>query len=214
MSLNSSVLTLASLFHASLKIRTFTCGHAKNIETQGYTHKMDLKLVSRTLILAIVSGSFALTAMAQWQWLDKDGRKVFSDRAPPGDIQEKNILKRPGGINQAAAAPASDGVTTAPPPAPASKASAPRLSGKDAQLEARKKQAEEEEEAKKKVEEEKMAKARADNCERAKRGLANVQSGVRLSVTNAKGEREFMDDNARAAETKRLQAISESDCKK
>lgn len=178
---------------------------------------MDLKLVSRTLILAIVSGSFALTATAQWQWMDKDGRKVFSDRAPPGDIQEKNILKRPGGINQAAAAPASDGVTAAPSLAaslPASKASAPRLTGKDAQLEARKKQAEEEEEAKKKVEEEKMAKARADNCERAKRGLVSVQSGVRISVTNAKGEREFMDDNARAAEAKRLQAISESDCKK
>jgi hypothetical protein len=216
-SLNLSVLTLAGLFHASLKIRSFARSRAKNIATQGYTHKMDFKLVSRTLILAIFSGSFALTAMAQWQWTDKDGRKVFSDRAPSGDIQEKNILKRPGGINQTAAVPASDGVTAVPSLAassPAGKASAPRLSGKDAQLEARKKQAEEEEEAKKKVEEEKMAKARADNCERAKRGLVSVQSGVRLSVTNARGEREFMDDNARAAEAKRLHAISESDCKK
>jgi hypothetical protein len=33
--------------------------------------------------------------LAQWQWIDKDGRKVYSDRSPPSDIQEKNILKRP-----------------------------------------------------------------------------------------------------------------------
>ncbi len=177
---------------------------------------MDLKLASRTLLLAIVGSSFALPALAQWQWVDKDGRKVFSDRAPPGDVQEKNILKRPAGLNQTAAVPASENVaaTALTASSPAVKASAPRLSGKDAQLEARKKQAEEEEEAKKKLEEEKTAKARADNCDRAKKGLASIQSGMRLSVTNAKGEREFMDDNARAAEAKRLVAISESDCKK
>ena len=177
---------------------------------------MDLKFASRTLMLALASSSFALTALAQWQWIDKDGRKVFSDRAPPGDVQEKNILKRPGGLNPTAAVPASEIVAAAALAAssPAVKASAPRLSGKDAQLEARKKQAEEEEEAKKKLEEEKTAKARADNCERAKKGLASIQSGIRLSVANAKGEREFMDDNARAAESKRLVAISESDCKK
>lgn len=178
---------------------------------------MDLKIVSRTLILAVVSSSFALTALAQWQWIDKDGHKVFSDRAPPGDVQEKNILKRPGGSNQPAAKSVSETVTATPAltaSSTAGKASGPRLSGKDAQLEAKKKQAEEEEDAKKKIEEEKVAKARTDNCDRAKRGLANVQSGVRLSVINAKGEREFMDDNARAEETKRLQGFVESDCKK
>ncbi|MEO7399851.1 MAG: DUF4124 domain-containing protein [Polaromonas sp.] len=177
---------------------------------------MDFKFASRTLMLTLVSSSFALTALAQWQWTDKDGRKVFSDRSPPADVQEENILKRPGGMKQTAAVPASEGLAAATLAAssPAGKASAPRLSGKDAQLEARKKQAEDEEEAKKKLEEEKTAKARADNCERAKKGLASLQSGIRLSVANAKGEREFMDDNARATEAKRLQAISESDCKK
>lgn len=174
---------------------------------------MDFKFASRTLALVLASSSFTLTALAQWQWIDKDGRKVFSDRAPDSDILEKNILKRPGGMKQAAAVADGEGVTAALP-SPAGKTSAPRLSGKDAQLEARKKQAEEEEEAKKKLEEEKTAKARADNCERVKRGQANIQSGIRLSVVNAKGEREFMDDNARAAESKRLAAIAESDCKK
>lgn len=178
---------------------------------------MDFKFASRTLILAAVSGSFALTALAQWQWMDKDGHKVFSDRAPPGDVQEKNILKRPGGNNRFTPPPAIEVAAASPAAvasAPAGKASSPKLSGKDAQLEARKKQIEEEEATKKKAEEEKMAKARADNCERATRGLASVQSGARLAVINAKGEREFMDDNARAAETKRLQGIADSDCKK
>ena len=33
---------------------------------------------------------------AQWQWIDKDNKKVFSDQAPPSEIPDKNILRRPG----------------------------------------------------------------------------------------------------------------------
>lgn len=172
---------------------------------------MDSKLVPRTLILAIAGVSLSISAWAQWQWIDKDGRKVFSDRSPPAEIQEKDILKRPGASSNSPRSPAGNSVAASP--AAAEKVSAPRLSGKDAQLEARKKQAEDAEAANKKAEEEKTAKARADNCERAKRGLASFESGVRISVINARGEREIMDDAARVAETKRLQGIAGSDCK-
>src|SRR6186713_1813524 len=58
----------------------FASEQAKKRILRRYTGEMDLKLVSRTLILAVAGGSFALTAFAQWQWIDKDGRKVFSDR--------------------------------------------------------------------------------------------------------------------------------------
>ncbi len=194
----------------------FTTRFAGNCIAPRYTGEMDFKLASRTLVLTLVGGLFSLTAMAQWQWIDKDGRKVFSDRAPPTDIQEKNILKRPGRTNQLPITLAGESMANSPAKAasaPLFTASAPRLSGKDAQLEAKKKQAEEEEATQRKVEEEKQAKARADNCDRAKKGLASFQSGVRISVINATGEREFMDDNARAAETKRLQGIADSDCK-
>jgi hypothetical protein len=176
---------------------------------------MDFKSASKTLILALASSSFALTALAQWQWIDKDGRKVFSDRAPSTDIPQKNILKQPA--HSAAEQAASDTAAAQPPAAsaPAGKASAPKLSGKDAELETKKKQAEEQEAAKKKAEEETLAKARAENCERTKKSLATLQSGVRISTTtNAKGEREIMDDAARTVETKRLQGIIQSDCKK
>lgn len=178
---------------------------------------MDFKPALKTVILALVGGSFTLAALAQWQWIDKDGRKVFSDRSPPADIQDKNILKRPAaGMTRPASGPAGESASASPALAASAalrKASAPRLSGKDAQLEARKKQAEEEEAAKKKAEEEKLAKSRAENCERAKKGLAGLQLGIRVFITNSKGERDIMDDNARAAETKRLQGIVESDCK-
>ena len=172
---------------------------------------MDFKSFTRNLILLVASTSFMHAALAQWQWIDKDGRKVFSDRAPSTEVPEKNILKQPG---LKAPLPAADIDATAAAAPVTNKAGTPKLSGKDAQLEARKKQAEDEENAKKKADEEKLAKSRADNCDRAKKGLVAVQSGVRLSVINAKGEREFMDDNERAKETKRLQAIADSECQK
>jgi hypothetical protein len=189
---------------------------AQNVTAPGYTAKMDFKPAFKTFILAIAGATFSLTALAQWQWIDKDGRKVFSDRSPPSDIQEKDILKRPGGASRTAVAAPKDS-TVAPAlaaaSAPANKASAPKLSGKDAQLEAKKKQAEDAEAASKKVEEEKVAAAKTENCGRAKRGVASFDSGVRIATTNAKGEREIMDDKTRAAETKRLQDIVASDCK-
>lgn len=179
---------------------------------------MHSKSVLRPLLLALACGSFALTAFAQWQWIDKDGRKVYSDRSPPSDILEKNILKRPGGMARTAAAvePAASAADPATPAAsaPAGKASAPKLSGKDADLEAKKKQADNEEAAKKKAEEEKQAKNKADACERAKRYLGTLQSGVRIGTTNTKGEREIMDDAKRAEESKRAQGVADASCSK
>lgn len=173
---------------------------------------MELKITPKHLLLLLAGWAFALSAAAQWQWTGKDGRKVFSDRPPPADIQDKDILKQPIGRARASVAPVETAATPAVPAASAAKTNVPKISGKDAELEAKKKKLEEEAAAKKKAEEEKVAKAKADNCERTKKGLASFQSGVRLSTVNAKGEREFMDDNTRASETKRLQSIVDNDC--
>jgi hypothetical protein len=164
------------------------------------------------LLPVIVLGlACALPAVsfAQWQWVDKDGRKVFSDQSPPGDIPAKNIIKQPGVKGAGAAEPTAAASQPAKPVAPA----APKLSGKDQGLEDRKKRAEAAEAEKKKADEEQAAKARADNCERSKRAKASFDSGVRIARINAKGEREYMDDAARSAETKRLEVIIASDCK-
>jgi len=152
----------------------------------------------------------SLAASAQWQWLDKDGRKVFSDRSPPPDIQEKNILKRPGG-RSASAEPVERATETAS--LPQSPASLPKLSGVDKALTDKKKSAEEAELAKRKSEEERLAKAKAENCTRAKQAKSSFDSGVRVSRMNEQGEREVMDENARAAEIKRIQTIMNADCK-
>ena len=171
---------------------------------------------------AVVCTAFASVASAQWQWIGKDGRKVFSDQSPPAEIQEKDILKRPSGsvrssvpvVIDAAGAPV--GTAAAKPASAASgpiaKASAPKVTGKDAELEAKKKKAEEEQAEKKKAEEEKVAKVKAENCARAKNGLATLKSGVRMASRNDKGETEVFDDAKRAAESKRTQEIIDSSC--
>jgi hypothetical protein len=83
----------------------------------------------------------------------------------------------------------------------------------DKELEAKKKQLADAEAAKRKAAEDVVAKARADNCAQAKLAKAALDSGVRLSRTNANGEREFLDDAARAAEQKRIQSAIESECR-
>ena len=167
-----------------------------------------------TLVLVLAGGSFAASAFAQWQWLEKDGRKVFSDRPPPAEIQDKDIVKRPpGGVRTAVATDATATAAGKPASAPMRMTSTPKLSGKDAELEAKKKKTEEDEAVKKKAAEEKLAQAKAENCERAQSSLATLQSGVRMASTNAKGEREIYDDAKRQTETKRTQDIIDSSCK-
>ena len=172
----------------------------------------------RPILLALACALPAL-AMAQWQWLDKDGRKVFSDRAPPADIAPNRILKQPGGkpVEAATAATAAASAASAPAAGTAlggpAAGNAPKVSGVDKELEAKKKQAETAEAAKKKAEEDVKDKARAENCTRAKEARATYDSGVRIARTNAKGEREFIDDNQRKADVSRLDAIIAKDCK-
>lgn len=183
---------------------------------QRYTCPMHLKHALQSLALTAVAALFVPPALAQWQWIDKDGRKVYSDQSPPAEIRDKDILKRPGGRVTPAAVQPANSETAASANAPVVKASAavaPKLSGKDKELEERKKQAEAEEAVKKKAEDDKQAKARADTCDRAKRALTTLQSGVRIGVTNAAGEREVMDDAKRAEETKRIKDLADGSCK-
>lgn len=156
-------------------------------------------------------------AAAQWQWIDKDGRKIFSDRAPPADVPDQNILKQPGrAAATSGSAAAGDSSTAGKPQESAPKPAATPVTAKsdlDKKLEEKKKQAEKDEAAQRKAEEDRVAAARADNCQRAKQALPTYQSGVRITRNNAQGERVFLDDAARAAETTRLQGIIASDCR-
>ena len=160
--------------------------------------------------LCVLACALALpvAASAQWQWIDNQGKKVFSDQAPPTDVPEKNILRRPGG-KVAAPAPVAEEAKTETAAAPA----APKPSGVDKELEEKTRKAEEAEKAKRAAEEQKIAKAKAENCSRARQGKATMDSGMRVARINDKGEREIMDDDARAAEQRRLQDVISADCK-
>lgn len=146
----------------------------------------------------------AHTAWAQWQWTDSSGRKVFSDTAPPAHIPDSAIQRRPGEARKAAVtntAAAATPVSTAP------------FDKKAAELERKKKLAEEAEKAREKAEEQRAAQARADNCQRAQRGLASLNTDSRVSTLNAKGERVLMDEPMRNAEKARLQQIVQQSCR-
>ncbi len=182
------------------------------------------RMKTHKLLLLAVACTWAVGAAAQWQWIDKDGRKVFSDRPPPQEIPEKSILKQPGGASRAALpAPAALAAESAPANAAegsTAAASAPKPAasspgaGKDKALEEKKAQAEAAEAAKKKAEEEKLAKAKAENCNRARLARAAFDSGRPITQSNAQGERIFLDEAGRAAEVKRIDGIIASDCKR
>ena len=157
---------------------------------------------------AALGALLAVPAQAQWKWRDKNGQTQYSDLPPPTGIADSDILQRPntGQRRATAAAPvAASGAASGPP------ALAPK--GTDPELEAKRRQGEQEAAAKRKAEEEKVAIAKADNCLRAKAQMRTLDSGVRIARTNDKGEREFLDDAARAAEAKRTRDIVAADCK-
>jgi hypothetical protein len=169
-------------------------------------------------LLCVLSSLLSFSAMAQWAWVDQNGRKIFSDRAPPPDIPAGSIVKQPGHApvltRQTPLTDAATADATAPAAsAPQDKASTAKPSGVDPVLAERKKKEEQAQEVKRKAEQERVTRAKSDNCERAKLAKKGIDSGVRLAQTNAKGEREVMDDTARAAESQRIQSVIDADCK-
>jgi hypothetical protein len=131
---------------------------------------------------------------------------VVSDIPPPRDIPERDVLQKPDLVLR----------RPAPAPAAASGASAPEAAAKpkvDPELEARRKKTEQEQTDRQKAEEEKVAAGRAENCKRARTHLSSLESGMRLARSNDKGEREILDDKARAEELARTRQIISTDCR-
>ncbi len=146
-------------------------------------------------------------AQAQWKWRDQTGQINVSDRPPPKDVPQKDILARPLPEQRRAAEPAE----------PASAASAPARPEVrvpvDRELEARKQAADQEQAARLKAESDKAAANRAENCRRARGHVAALESGQRIARLNDKGEREVIDDKGRADELRRAREVIASDCR-
>lgn len=170
-------------------------------------------------VLALVGLALALPAVAQWKWRDAQGRITVSDRPPPREVPDRDILVRPAAPpaqRPAAVAPAEgdaaagEAASTASPAAPAASAAPSAL---EREVQARRRAAEAESAAKARAQEQKNAELRADNCRRARAHLTTLQSGQRMARTNEKGEREFLDDAARAREVQRANEVIASECR-
>lgn len=171
-----------------------------------------LPLAVATLLLAL-----SPAADAQWRWRDKTGQINASDRPPPKDVPEKDILGRPGtdarraAANQAAQSAAAASGATDAATAPAAASAPPTVLEREVQ--ARKRASEQEQSTKAKVEEERLSVQRAENCRAARGHLAALDSGQRIARTNDKGEREVLDDKGRADEQRRTREVVASDCR-
>jgi hypothetical protein len=126
------------------------------------------------LLFLLVPPSFAEV----YRWVDSNGRVQYSDQAPPGI----------------------DATTVGVKPATSGNSGAAVKTYSDKEQDFRKRQVESAEKAKKQAAIDDDSKAKQQNCKQARAQLATTQLGGRVVRTNDKGEREFLDDNAIAAE--------------
>jgi hypothetical protein len=163
--------------------------------------KIALPLVACLLAIAAAGAS----AQSIWKWRDSAGQIHLSDTPPPSSVPAKDILQRGGGGGAPSAAP----VAAAP-------AASGTVAAVDSDLQKKKAKADQEKADKaaadKAALEQKNAAIRAENCQRAQNQAKAIDSGMRIARVNAKGEREYLDDNARAAELKRSQDIIAQNC--
>lgn len=160
-----------------------------------------------TVVVFVVAlaSAIALPAAAQWKWRDKNGQTQYSDLPPPLGVADKDILLRP---NAAASVPPA-------PAASAGSAAAATLAAKgvDSELEAKRKLATQAEADRRKADDARLAAVRADNCVHARDQMRTLDSGLRVARVNARGEREMLDDTARAEETRRAREAIAADCR-
>ena len=143
----------------------------------------------KKILAFLVALAFSAGAAAQaYKWVDKDGKVRYGDTPPPG--VKATPLKTPSAPK--------------PPPAPASAGAAKKddTAKKDEKPltpeQAFQKRQKERQEADQKADKERAdAQENRQQCEIAQANLRTIQSGQRMSTTNAAGERIFMDDEMR-----------------
>ena len=160
------------------------------------------------LLLALTA---APDASAQYKWRDANGRLVYSDMPPPTSIAPDAVLQAPG-----LRAPADrSGTGAEAAKAPAGAAGSPAAASvADRELEFRKRRMERAESERKAAEEAGKARQLAAACEETRAELRTLESGMRMSRVNERGEREFIDDAQRAARMEAARKTSREQCTK
>lgn len=154
----------------------------------------------------LCAGALALSPLlvhAQYSWLDEQGARVFSDRPPPPGTPAKRILKMPRAMEADGAAPAPQAPAEAAAAAAAAAPAMPDWQQREADYRERSAQREKEE----REAEAKRRQERAAQCDWARGAQEQLETVRRLRVTNGKGEREDLSDEARDRELQRARQI-------
>ncbi len=157
------------------------------------------------LLAATALMAFAALAQAQYMWIDEKGIKQFSDRAPPPSIPLKNILKAPPGVLTAPPVLVQSDVAAAPAlaaPAAAKAKAAPTTADRNADFNRRQKEKADLELKEKDERDVKLAKA--EQCEALRLSKRTFESGERIGVQQKNGDRGYMSDEQRAAESAKI----------
>jgi hypothetical protein len=154
----------------------------------------------KKLLAVLAALAFAAAASAQtYKWVDKDGKVRYGDQPPPG------VKATPLRGSSAPAAPAASADTKKD-----DKKGAKPLSPEAA---FRKRQQDQKEAEEKASKERAEGDVRRQNCDVARANLRQLESGQRISSVNAQGERVFIEDNERVAQTQRAQKAVSEYCK-
>lgn len=137
-------------------------------------------------------------------WNDANGKRVCGDAPPAG--AKVTTLKSPSGPGAPAPAPAAGAKDST------KAASKGPLTPAEQEQEYRKRQAEAAKAAEKSAQAQRDAAAKQDTCNRARAALSQLESGQRIALTDAKGERYFMDDSQKAAEIAKARQVVQDAC--
>ena len=144
------------------------------------------------LAVALLATPFAgAVHAALYKWTDAQGHVVYSDQPPPGNVKTEQLR---------------------PPPPPANPNAAKELAQRQADFQ--KRQSDAAKAAEKAGKEEATSAERAEACANARGQLKQLtESPIAIYRYNEKGEREVMDDDARAKERAKINAwIRDNKC--
>ena len=154
-------------------------------------------------------------ALAQaYKWRDEKGQMVYSDQPPPKNSPPGNVIQAPK--RSAASLPAAAATSGATVSAPAGKAAAKPAAPKsvaEQEAESKKRQLESQKKSKEDGDKAAQEQQRVAACASLRQALAGLEGGQRVSRTDDKGERYFINDDQRAADiAKAKQEMAASRC--
>lgn len=159
--------------------------------------------------LTLCALGFAAPSLAQYVWLDENGRKHYADTPPPTSVPANKIIKSP--FSHTPKTPAvnvnAETVTQPEKNSTAASPSVAPVTTAEKNADFQKRRIEQAEKEKKEADESKYKADVAKNCERARNYQRILDSGQRIGNTDKNGERTLMSDEQRtqeANETKKM----------